>query len=125
MPEKISILETLVTRLVAFLQRSAPPSFNAFKNSKTYPVSHNGDQRPAVGIGLEICTLCDLRFASDKAKMGEVAVPAVFCHREGTEFTEVGRRGRAIDMILTGKIINADEALETVLSKRFFPRGIA
>ena len=25
-----------------------------------------------------ICTLCDLRFASDRAKLGEVAVPAGF-----------------------------------------------
>jgi len=33
---------------------------------------------PAVGIGLELCTLCDMRFASDRAKLGEVAGPAGF-----------------------------------------------
>ena len=38
---------------------------------------------PAVGIGLEICTLCDIRYASDKAKLGEVAVPAGFLPESG------------------------------------------
>ena len=38
---------------------------------------------PAVGIGLEICTLVDMRFASDKARLGEVAVPAGFLPESG------------------------------------------
>ena len=38
---------------------------------------------PAVGIGLEMCTLCDIRYASDKAKLGEVAVPAGFLPESG------------------------------------------
>ena len=46
---------------------------------------------PAVGIGLEICTLCDLRFASDRAKLGEVAVPAGFLPESGAEPAEAGR----------------------------------
>ncbi|MBI2357833.1 MAG: enoyl-CoA hydratase/isomerase family protein [Deltaproteobacteria bacterium] len=33
---------------------------------------------PAVGIGLEMTTLCDIRIASDQARLGEVAVPAGF-----------------------------------------------
>ena len=33
---------------------------------------------PAVGIGLELATACDMRYASDRARLGEVAVPAGF-----------------------------------------------
>ena len=38
---------------------------------------------PAVGIGLELATACDIRYASDKAKLGEVAVPAGFVPESG------------------------------------------
>ena len=37
------------------------------------PITIAAINGPAVGIGLEICTLCDLRIASYKAKLGEVA----------------------------------------------------
>ncbi|MGE0630761.1 MAG: enoyl-CoA hydratase/isomerase family protein [Hyphomicrobiaceae bacterium] len=78
---------------------------------------------PAVGIGLEICTLVDLRYASDKAKLGEVAVPAGFLPESGgarnlPKFVGVGR---AIEMILTGKIVDAAEAERIGLVDRVFP----
>ena len=38
---------------------------------------------PAVGIGLELATACDMRYASDKARLGEVAVPAGFVPESG------------------------------------------
>jgi len=78
---------------------------------------------PAVGIGLEICTLCDLRFASDKAKLGEVAVPAGFLPESGgaRNLPKLVGVGKAIDMILTGKIIMADEALDIGLVEKVFP----
>ncbi len=78
---------------------------------------------PAVGIGLEICTLCDLRFASDKAKLGEVAVPAGFLPESGgaRNLPKLVGVGKALDMILTGKIIGAEEALEIGLVEKVFP----
>jgi enoyl-CoA hydratase len=78
---------------------------------------------PAVGIGLEICTLCDLRFASEKAKLGEVAVPAGFLPESGgaRNLPKLVGVGKALDMILTGKIIMADEALEIGLVEKVFP----
>ena len=78
---------------------------------------------PAVGIGLEICTLCDLRFASDKAKLGEVAVPAGFLPESGgaRNLPKLVGVGNALDMILTGKIIGAQEALEIGLVEKVFP----
>ena len=77
---------------------------------------------PAVGIGLEICTLCDLRFASDKARLGEVAVPAGFLPESGgaRNLPKLVGIGKALDMILTGKIIEADEALEIGLVEKVF-----
>lgn len=78
---------------------------------------------PAVGIGLEICTLCDLRFASDKAKLGEVAVPAGFLPESGgaRNLPKLVGVGNALDMILTGKIIDAQEALDIGLVEKVFP----
>ncbi len=76
-----------------------------------------------MGIGLEICTLCDLRFASDRAKLGEVAVPAGFLPESGgaRNLPKLVGIGKALDMILTGRIITADEALEMGLVEKVFP----
>ena len=78
---------------------------------------------PAVGIGLEICTLCDLRFASDRARMGEVAVPAGFLPESGgaRNLPKLVGVGKALDLILTGRIIDAEEALDIGLVERIFP----
>lgn len=78
---------------------------------------------PAVGIGLEICTLVDLRYASEKAKLGEVAVPAGFLPESGgaRNLPKLVGVGRALEMILTGKIIDAAEAERIGLVDRVFP----
>ena len=67
---------------------------------------------PAVGIGLELATACDIRYASDKAKLGEVAVPAGFVPESGgaRNLPKFVGLGRAMEMILTGEIIDAKEA---------------
>jgi len=68
---------------------------------------------PAVGIGLEMATLCDLRIASESARFGEVAVPAGFVPESGgaRNLPKLVGIGRAMRMILTGEIIDAAEAL--------------
>lgn len=78
---------------------------------------------PAVGIGLEICTLVDLRFASDKAKLGEVAVPAGFLPESGgaRNLPKLVGVGKALEMILTGKIVDATEAERIGLVDRVIP----
>ena len=50
---------------------------------------------PAVGIGLELATACDMRYASDRARLGEVAVPAGFVPevRRRAQSAEARRRG--------------------------------
>ncbi len=78
---------------------------------------------PAVGIGLEICTLVDMRFASDKARLGEVAVPAGFLPESGgaRNLPKLIGIGKALDMILTGKIVDAAEAERMGLVDRLIP----
>lgn len=78
---------------------------------------------PAVGIGLEMCTLCDIRYASDRAKLGEVAVPAGFLPESGgaRNLPKLVGVGRAMEMILTGKIIDAAEAEKIGLVDRVIP----
>ena len=78
---------------------------------------------PAVGIGLEMCTLCDIRYASDRAKLGEVAVPAGFLPESGgaRNLPKLVGVGRAMEMILTGRIIEGPEAEKIGLVDRVVP----
>ena len=77
---------------------------------------------PAVGIGLEICTLCDIRYASNRAKLGEVAVPAGFLPESGgaRNLPKLVGVGRAMEMIMTGDIMDATEAQNIGLVDRVF-----
>ncbi len=77
---------------------------------------------PAVGIGLELATACDMRYASESARFGEVAVPAGFVPELGgaRNLPKLVGVGRAMEMILTGKIIDAAEAERIGLVERVF-----
>jgi enoyl-CoA hydratase len=67
----------------------------------------------AVAGGLELALMCDLRVAARGAVFG------VFCRRWGVPLIDGGTvrlprivgMGRALDMILTGRAVHADEAL--------------
>ncbi len=81
----------------------------------------------AVAGGLELALWCDLRV------MEEDAVFGVFCRRWGVPLIDGGTvrlprligHGRALDMILTGRPVNADEALAWGLANRVVPKGQA
>jgi enoyl-CoA hydratase/carnithine racemase len=77
---------------------------------------------PAVGIGLELATACDIRYASDRARLGEVAVPAGFVPESGgaRNLPKLVGFGRAMEMILTGEIVEAAEAQRIGLVERVF-----
>ena len=77
----------------------------------------------AVGIGLELATACDIRYASELARLGEVAVPAGFVPESGgaRNLPKLVGVGRAMEMILTGEIIDATEAQRIGLVERVFP----
>lgn len=81
----------------------------------------------AVAGGLELALLADLRVAEEDAVLG------VFCRRWGVPLIDGGTvrlprvvgLGRALDLILTGRPVKADEALAMGLVNRVVPRGQA
>jgi enoyl-CoA hydratase len=81
----------------------------------------------AVAGGLELALWCDLRVVEQDATFG------VFCRRWGVPLIDGGTvrlprvvgAGRALDMILTGREVKADEALAWGLANRVVPTGQA
>ena len=81
----------------------------------------------AVAGGLELALMCDLRVASATAVFG------VFCRRWGVPLIDGGTvrlprligLSRALDMILTGRPVDAREALDFGLANRVVPAGRA
>ncbi len=79
----------------------------------------------AVAGGLELAAWCDLRVAAEDAVFG------VFCRRWGVPLVDGGTvrlprligTSRAMDMILTGRPVAADEAREMGLVNRVVPAG--
>jgi enoyl-CoA hydratase/carnithine racemase len=81
----------------------------------------------AVAGGLELALWCDLRVASRQAVFG------VFCRRFGVPLIDGGTlrlprligHSRALDLILTGRPVNAEEALSFGLVNRLCEPGTA
>jgi enoyl-CoA hydratase/carnithine racemase len=79
----------------------------------------------AVAGGLELALWCDMRVAASDAVFG------VFCRRWGVPLVDGGTvrlprligHSRALDMILTGRPVGADEALSWGLANRVVPIG--
>ena len=81
----------------------------------------------AVAGGLELALFCDLRVVEESAVMG------VFCRRWGVPLIDGGTvrlprivgLGRALDLVLTGRAVDAREALAMGLATRVVPNGTA
>lgn len=79
----------------------------------------------AVAGGLELAVWCDLRVVEEDAVFG------VFCRRWGVPLIDGGTvrlprligHSRAMDMILTGRAVAADEAQAIGLASRVVPKG--
>lgn len=79
----------------------------------------------ALGGGAVLALACDLRVAGESAKFGfpEVKVGA-FASGSGTQrLPRLVGRGRALDLLLTGRVINADEALQYGMVEYLYPDG--
>lgn len=81
----------------------------------------------AVAGGLELALLCDLRIVEEDAVLG------VFCRRVGVPLIDGGTvrlprligLSRALDLILTGRAVDAREALNFGLANRVVGKGCA
>jgi enoyl-CoA hydratase len=81
----------------------------------------------AVAGGLELACWCDLRVADETAVFG------VFCRRWGVPLIDGGTvrlprligRSRALDLVLTGRPVDAAEAQAIGLANRVVPAGEA
>ncbi|KGO38530.1 Crotonase, core [Penicillium expansum] len=79
----------------------------------------------AVAGGLELSLLADMRVVEEDAVFG------VFCRRRGVPLIDGGTvrlqaivgLGRALDMVLTGRPVSAQEALTMGLASRLVPKG--
>ena len=82
---------------------------------------------PAVAGGMELALWCDIRVMEQTAFMG------VYCRRWGIPLIDGGTvrlprlvgEGRALDLILTGRRVDADEALRIGLCEYVVPQGDA
>ena len=120
--------------------RSAPLSHLDFPDDPSAPVPQGpmGPSRldlskpviaavagPAVAGGFELALWCDIRVMEETAFMG------VYCRRWGIPLIDGGTarlprlvgEGRAMDLILTGRRVDADEALRIGLCEYVAPEG--
>lgn len=82
---------------------------------------------PAVAGGLELALWCDLRVMARTAMFG------VFCRRFGVPLVDLGTirlprligQSRAMDLILTGRAVDAEEAYQIGLANRVVEEGTA
>lgn len=79
----------------------------------------------ALGTGLELTLVCTLRVASAKARMGQPEVKLGIIPGAGGTYRlpRLVGMGRAMEMILTGEPVTADEALAMGLVNRVVPPG--
>lgn len=81
----------------------------------------------AVAGGAELALWCDLRVMAESATFG------IFCRRFGVPLVDLGTirlprligHSRALDLILTGRAVDAQEALSIGLANRIAPEGQA
>jgi enoyl-CoA hydratase len=113
------------------------------EGNRVDPMGHDGPMGPtrmrlskpvvaaiegyAVAGGLELAIWCDLRVAAQDAVLG------VFCRRWGVPLVDGGTvrlprligTSRAMDLVLTGRAVGADEAERIGLVNRVVPTGTA
>lgn len=81
----------------------------------------------AAGFGCDLALACDLRIASDRGVFGEIFVKRGLMPDGGGTWhlPRIVGLGRALELLLTGELVAAGEALRIGLANRVFPHGEA
>ena len=113
-----------VTTVGAHLASVSPKGFPVFNTVADYPkpvvAAINGF---AVGIGCLITLCCDILIASDNAELGLPQVPLGILPAYGgaVRLARYVGRGKAMEMVLLGERINAQEAYRVGLVNKVVP----
>lgn len=109
-PEELPNLLNLFQRLVSGL----------YDSPKITVACMNGF---ATGAGLDLALACDFRIASEKIKLGEAYISMGLVPDGGGSFflPRLIGTGRALEMLLTGEAISAEDAMSIGLVHRVFP----
>jgi enoyl-CoA hydratase/carnithine racemase len=80
-------------------------------------------QGDAVGQGLELALACDLKIAAETARFGFPDIEKGLIPKDGgtQRLARLVGRGKAIEMILTGEVIDAREAMRIGLLNKVVP----
>ena len=78
----------------------------------------------ALGGGCELAMACHVRIASENARLGTPEVKlGIMCGYAGTQrLPRLVGKGRALEMLLTGEMVDAQEALRIGLVNRVVPK---
>jgi enoyl-CoA hydratase/carnithine racemase len=78
---------------------------------------------PVAGLGLVISLYCDMRFASDQARFGTAFVKLGLIAEHGISWLlpRLVGTANALDLLYSGRLVNADEALNMGLVNRVVP----
>ncbi len=82
----------------------------------------NGD---ALGQGLELTLAADIRIAAEGAKLGlpQVTEGCIPCDGGTQRLPRIVGRGKALELLMTGEMVTAAQALEMGLVSRVVPAG--
>jgi enoyl-CoA hydratase len=78
----------------------------------------------ALGGGCELALACHIRIASENARLGTPEVKlGIMCGYAGTQrLSRLVGKGRALELLLTGEMVDAQEALRIGLVNRVVPK---
>ncbi len=76
----------------------------------------------AIGAGLDMALMCDIRYCATSAKLGEGYINAAIVPGDGAGYylPRIIGTEKALDLLWTGKVLNADEALDIGLVSKVY-----
>jgi len=79
----------------------------------------------AIGLGLELALACDIRIASETSRFGLPQIKSGLMPRDGgtQRLSRLVGKGKALEMILTGEVIDAQEAFRIGLINKVVPKN--